>query len=235
MKGIKGSGIPAYDKCPMCGGLKTGISKLCFDCRCATNRPPVIEDIVYIEGEPCRRLPLTRGLYTNVNDYLYDYLMQWNWHAWGTKSDGFYATRPYGESRKGQVLRMHHAIIGLYYSKVPRVDHINHDTLDNRLSNLRPATHRQNICNQKLRVNNKSGFKGVSWHKGAQKWMAALTDHKQNVYLGIFPFKEDAARAYDIAAIKYFGEFAYLNFPEEYGYKPHLLNPVLPQQAVLIS
>jgi hypothetical protein len=89
------------------------------------------------------------------------------------------------------------------------VDHINGDTLDNRRANLRVCSRSDNLGNQKLRGNNTSGFKGVYWNVAAGKWRAKIAD----VYLGLYPTAEDAARAYDDGARMRWGEFARLNFP----------------------
>lgn len=92
-------------------------------------------------------------------------------------------------------------------------DHINLDGLDNRRANLRPATHAENLRNRGRQTNNSSGFKGVTWNKRARKWQAQIGMPGSKSYLGIFVDPEEAARAYDAAAIELHGEFARLNFP----------------------
>ncbi len=87
------------------------------------------------------------------------------------------------------------------------IDHINGDTLDNRIANLRCATAGENSCNQKLRSNNTSGFKGVSVRPDG-KWFASIRRHSKTVYLGLHPTAEAAHQAYVEAAHRLHGEFA---------------------------
>ncbi len=93
------------------------------------------------------------------------------------------------------------------------VDHINGDGLDNRRSNLRRVTTAQNAGNQRASRSNSSGFKGVSWSTSSGAWRAQIQVARRSKHLGYFASKEEAARAYDAAALKRFGEFARLNFP----------------------
>ena len=92
------------------------------------------------------------------------------------------------------------------------VDHINGDKLDNRLCNLRIATHQQNIFNKPPTKQNKSGYKGVSWDKRRGKWVTSVFISGKEVYKKRFLSKKEAAKAYDKKAKELFGEFAYLNF-----------------------
>lgn len=94
------------------------------------------------------------------------------------------------------------------------VDHINKIRTDNRRINLRAATRQQNLSNQSLKTTNTSKYKGVSWSKDRNKWEAKITVNYKGIYLGRYVIKEDAARAYNEAALVYFGEFAALNVIE---------------------
>ena len=92
------------------------------------------------------------------------------------------------------------------------VDHINGDPLDNRKCNLRLATRTQNAQNQGSHRGT-SRFKGVSWARGrkSRPWVACIYADGKKRNLGYFATEEEAAKVYNDAAIKYFGEFAWLN------------------------
>jgi HNH endonuclease/AP2 domain len=87
------------------------------------------------------------------------------------------------------------------------VDHINRDRTDNRWANLRPATATQNLANGKLRSDNTSGYRGVTWYKPYQKWMARILNKGDDHFLGYYDTVEEAAAVYERAAADLFGEF----------------------------
>lgn len=91
------------------------------------------------------------------------------------------------------------------------VDHINGNGLDNRRQNLRLATRAQNAANRPIPPGR---YRGVTPIKGRPKFVANIRVNFKQIYLGEHSTPEDAARAYDAAALKHFGEFARLNFPE---------------------
>lgn len=92
------------------------------------------------------------------------------------------------------------------------IDHINHDPSDNRWKNLRPATHAQNMRNMRSRTGSSSKYLGVSWGKASGKWRSEIKVDGNSKHLGLFANEAEAAKAYDEAAKKHFGEFANLNF-----------------------
>jgi hypothetical protein len=90
------------------------------------------------------------------------------------------------------------------------VDHINGNGLDCRRSNLRLATHKQNLRNQAAHSGT-SRYKGVSWNRQRNGWDAQICLNGKNRYLGRFRTEVEAAKAYNEGARLHFGEFARLN------------------------
>ena len=105
---------------------------------------------------------------------------------------------------------MHRAVLKAANDMV--VDHINHNGLDNRKANLRLATVAQNAWNAERPIG-RSGYRGVSFDKRVGRWRVAICCCGKRKQLGYFSDKHEAAKAYDRAAKKYYGEFASLNFP----------------------
>ncbi len=114
-------------------------------------------------------------------------------------------------------LSLHRFLMGLKPNDPHVVDHKNHDTLDNRYSNLRVCTRSENQRNRRKPHHSSTGkpttslYKGVRWHKKSRKWEAQICIDRKNKYLGLFDKEVDAALCYNQAAIKHFGQFACLN------------------------
>lgn len=115
-------------------------------------------------------------------------------------------------STEDETVSLHNFVLGLPPSS--GVDHINLNKLDNYRQNLRLTTNSGNGQNRTKFSNNTSGFKGVSFHAGKGKFGASIKINYKALHLGYFSSKEDAARAYDEAAIKHFGPLAFTNFPK---------------------
>jgi hypothetical protein len=144
-------------------------------------------------------ISLGNGGVTFVDDDDFDWLNQWKWH----RNSGGYVWRTV---KTGKVT-LHRLITGAGPGQ--HVDHINHDRLDNRRANLRLCTPRENNWNRP--GSSFSGLKGVSPFRG--RWRAVITLGGRQLWLGLHETAEAAARAYDEAATKHFGDFAFLNYP----------------------
>jgi hypothetical protein len=146
-----------------------------------------------------KKIPLTQGKFTIVDDVDYPELFKYKWRC------------NCGYASRGRGIHMHRLIMDCPSSL--QVDHINLDTLDNRKCNLRLCTNAQNQHNTQLRKDNTSGYKGVSWQ--VYKWTAGLKIEGKRVHLGYYFCLIKAAKAYDKAAKEAYGEFARLNFPDK--------------------
>lgn len=89
------------------------------------------------------------------------------------------------------------------------VDHVDTNPNNNKWCNLRLLTHSENGFNRGANRNNKTGLKGVHFHKKANKWVAQIVVNGENVYLGLFDSAEVAKIAYDAAARLYHGDYAH--------------------------
>lgn len=156
-----------------------------------------------------KEVPLTQGKVALVDDEDYEHLALFNWYC-----HSGYAARmmPRGRRRPARVF-MHHVLLptpsGMF------IDHANGNRLDNRRCNLRLATKAENNRNVQRKRNNRSGYKGVWWRVRYQKWEAGIRVNGRLKFLGYFDAPDIAARAYDQAARRLFGEFAMTNFPVE--------------------
>jgi hypothetical protein len=163
-----------------------------------------------------REIPLSgkkaAGRAALVDDEDYELVSVHRWHLWDQKGRHARARGPYAYTTTRRpdggktTTAMHNLIMGRRL-----VDHVNHDGLDNRRENLRPATIAQNNHNQRPRAAGSSRFKGVTWHRRVGKWQATIKLNGRCVYLGVFAIEEEAALAYDAAALEAYGEYAYLN------------------------
>lgn len=159
---------------------------------------------------------IAAGRVALVDDGDFELVSAYRWNVWvqtfpDGRINGPYVITPIYVKGVGTrtTLKMHRLITG--YAET---DHINHDGLDNRRSNLRPATSAQNKANMRKRPGRwSSPYKGVFWNRQCGKWQAEIVTNRKPRYLGRFVNEVDAALAYDAAARELFGEFAYLNFP----------------------
>jgi hypothetical protein len=153
-----------------------------------------------------RRILLSQGLFATVDAADYEKLSKYKWYV-VKRGSKVYATR-----RKGKrYMYMHREIMRPPRSYV--VDHIDGNGLNNCRSNLRVCTARQNQANRGPRGGS-SRFVGV--HRHGNKWEASIRYRGELLYLGRFDDEVEAAKARDRKAYELHGEYAYLNFPEDF-------------------
>lgn len=112
---------------------------------------------------------------------------------------GFYLRTQINKGGKRKTINLHRLI-----TNCPEgldVDHVNHDTLDNRMCNLKICSKIENLMNKS---SNTSGCCGVSWHKASKKWSAYINNKSKKVHLGLFKNKQDAINARKTAENFYF-------------------------------
>lgn len=202
LRAIENPQVPSPGRCP--GDAEVAASE--------TRRREVLR--VSLDSGATREIPLHglkaagRVAFVDADDY--DLVMLYRWSVLEVPGrSGPYAITRVTSGRNAPRKYMHQLITGY-----ARTDHWNHDGLDNRRENLRDVTARLNLANQRPRRRVSSRYKGVAPRDG--KWEARIKgDGSGKVHiLGRFITELDAALAYDMAARRYFGQFACLNFPE---------------------
>lgn len=157
-----------------------------------------------------REIALSRGKTALVDDDFYEYLNRWKWLCMpGSKNSQGYAARRVMVDGVRKWKYMHRELTNP--GRGMTTDHINGNSLDNRLQNLRVCTPKQNRQNNRIPCNNKSGYKGVYWLKTHKAYQAQIRVDGKAIFLGNFKDKIKAAEAYNEAAHKYFGEYAGVN------------------------
>jgi hypothetical protein len=157
------------------------------------------------QNQKPRLIPLTRGQFAIVDAEDYPRLSKYIWFAEG-RPGSFYAVR----KENGKSIKMHRQILNAPDHLV--VDHIDHNGLNNRKSNLRVCTFAENCRNLRSSRHKTSKYKGVCWNRKLKKWAAAIRCNNKTYHLGYFKDEIEAAKVYDKAAHKYHGDFASLNF-----------------------
>lgn len=155
---------------------------------------------------------VNQNLYVLVDDVDYDFLNQFRWYLLDNGHGNYYANT---EISPHQFILMHQLLV----PNVPKghnIDHENHNGLDNQRDNLHILTIQQNNLHKKVQrkkysAGKKSIYKGVYHERRTDKWFASITVKGKSKNLGTYINEIDAAKAYNVAAQKYFGEFASLN------------------------
>lgn len=153
-----------------------------------------------------KEIPLTQNQFAIVDDgYWFDYLNQWKWQArWAENTQSYYAIRSEGWRDNKKTILMSRVVAQTPDGMI--CDHINHNTLDNRESELRNVTPMQSNMNRKVFKNNKLGVKGVS--KKGNIYNARLSFQGKDVLDKNYPTIEEAIQARKEAEEKYFGIFS---------------------------
>ena len=153
------------------------------------------------------------GRFAVVDNNVYPAVCRFKWFE---NADGYAARHQWvPTARANRVVWLHHLVLDT--SDGMLVDHVNGDRLDNRRQNLRLGSRAQNARNKAKPSNNTTGFKGVHLDKRRKRnrWHAQINCDGKAYHLGNYPTAEEAARAYDGAALALHGEFARLNFTPE--------------------
>lgn len=121
-----------------------------------------------------------------------------------TRNGGYYQGEIFHQDKRIS-LQAHRVGWALYHGKWPlnEIDHINGIPSDNRLVNLREVNHVENLQNQKIPSDNKSGHIGVSWNRHRNKWISRISVDGKYLYLGLFSNKEDAVISRSKAETQY--------------------------------
>jgi hypothetical protein len=146
------------------------------------------------------------GVSTIVDDCDYDFVCSYALTLSGGGKRRYVYAYCAGMKDPVPIHRLIAARIGLDVSD--DIDHRNQNKLDNRRSNLRPATRTQNFANRGKYRNNKSGFKNVFWSKQKQKWQGKVAKDRRQYHAGFHETPEEAYAACQKKAAELFGEFA---------------------------
>lgn len=163
-----------------------------------------------------KEIQLTKGQVVIVDDEDFERVNQYRWTAvsprcyqqtmyWGIRS----------ERRGGKKISI---LLHRFIMNAPKgvmVDHKDRNTLNCQKSNLRLCTNAENQRNTPSKVTNTTGYKGVCLRKTDKKFTSGIRFNRKLIFLGSYSDPKEAAKAYDAKAKELFGEFAYLNFPEQ--------------------
>ena len=164
-----------------------------------------------------KEIQLTQGYIALVSDRDYARVNQHKWYAnVERRKDGsiqnVYAVRRVRKDDGTRTAQMLHRFILNITDHDVQVDHApDHSGLNCTRENLRRATQLENNRNQRIRMDNTSGVKGVYWNKSRQQWHARIRLNGKQKHLGLFTRLEEAKQAYDSAALKFHGKFACTN------------------------
>ena len=163
------------------------------------------------DSTPWVKIPLACGKFALVDESDADRVRTIRWTC-DRRKRTTYVICSLARCRRLGKLYLHRFILGCEGD----IDHENRNGLDCRRRNLRPCGQSQNNANARRRIDNTSGYRGVSWSKANRGWGAWASDRGKTINLGTFATPEEAARSYDEDAIVRYGSFSRLNFPEDH-------------------
>ena len=185
--------------CPLCSKQRRSLTQKQNKVNRKYNHYIFLKDCVYIYPQD------RNDIYTILDYKWYEYFQDKYIFPRADRHKGYY----WKIKQDKKSINIHNIIAG------KNCDHINRNKSDNRECNLRIASTKENSRNREKSSNNSSGFKGVFFDKKQNKYVTQLRCDNKLMYFGSFNNAEEAARQYDKAALKYFKEFAYTNFPKE--------------------
>ena len=190
--------------CLLCGkeyevrgvSVRNGTSQCCKSCSKSMSRKgKKIKNNIYIEKEDCYEMMLKNNKIVKFDKEDFNLI---NKYFWNTTNTNYVYTR-----YMGKWIYMHRLIMQKELNNKPQldIDHINHNTLDNRKCNLRLATKSQNSMNRKS--------KGYYYDKRCNKYIVRIKFNNKTILIGRFENEKDAVKARKEAENKYYGEFAF--------------------------
>lgn len=192
-----------YAVCPLCSAIVFNNSKIINHCDDVGKGDCIFNNIHSVHQHKVATIPLNDGSLALVDARHMSVL---KCYAWMIHRDGY----AYGKVNEKNVY-LHRLIYELEFgTHGDLVDHINGNRLDNRVANLRKATHKENRRNTK-KVRGTSKYIGVYYNKKRNKWCASIQHEGKNRHIGYYDVELDAARAYNEKAREFYGDYAKLN------------------------
>ena len=176
--------------------IKKGLSKSCGNCNDSKNK--------FIDIDDCVTGVTNKGdkFYLDKEDF-----QKISKHTWCKDKNGYFVT-----TTKQKIIKLHRFIMDCTNPKI-FIDHIDHDPSNNRRRNLRLCDNTQNQYNQrKCKKNTSSIYKGVSYDKKTNKWLARVGFNKQRKCIGLYETEMEAVEAYNKEAAILHGEYANINY-----------------------
>ena len=155
-----------------------------------------------------KEIQLSKGFVAIVDDVDYEALSAYKWCVKMSNGNPYAVRTRRCDEGGPKTIRMHRVVLQPQAGMM--TDHTNGNTLDNRRCNLREATNAQNQQNKKTPRHNTSGYRGVTWHGIAKRWVAQISKDGAHYHLGYFKDPKEAHKAYVKKAKELHGEFFFV-------------------------